>query len=220
MRNVELKGLDGTVKGEVELPPALFEIKPSPSAMYEFCKAHLASRRRGTASTKTRAEVRGGGKKPWRQKGTGRARVGSIRSPIWVGGGVAFGPRPRDYSYKVPKRVRRLALKSALSSRADDGKVLLVEDFSWPEPKTKSMESLLSALGLKEKKTLLLLGTLDENVVKSGRNLPYLTIMLAKDLNCYEILANDYLLVSEGALAQLKEVWGESSVDHSEADHN
>jgi large subunit ribosomal protein L4 len=220
MRNVELKGLDGTVKGEVELPSTIFDVKPSTSAMYEVCKAHLANRRRGTASTKTRAEVRGGGKKPWRQKGTGRARVGSIRSPIWVGGGVAFGPRPRDYGYKVPKRVRRLALKSALSSRADDGKLCLVEDFSWPEPKTKQMVNLLSSLGLKGKKTLLLLPSLDENVIKSGSNLPYLTIMLAKDLNCYEILASEYLLVSEGALAQVKEVWGESSIDHSETDHN
>lgn len=209
-----MKGVDGETKGEIELPRGLFGIKPSQHAMYEACKAYLASQRRGTASTKTRSEVRGGGRKPWRQKGTGRARHGSTRSPIWVGGGVAFGPKPRDYSYRIPKKMKRLALKSALSSKAGEAKLHIVEDFSFSEPKTKNMENILNVLGLKGKKTLLLLPSADENLLKSSRNLPYLTVKRAKDINCYEILNSEYLLVAVSALAQLKEVWGESSRDN------
>ncbi len=220
MLNVELKGIDGDIKGEIELPKSIFGTKPSQHAVYEACKTYLANRRRGTASTKTRNEVRGGGKKPWRQKGTGRARVGSIRSPIWVGGGVAFGPKPRDYGYRIPKKVRRLALKSALSAKAIEEKVYMVKDFSFSEPKTRHMDGILKALGLRSKTVLLLLSSFDENVLKSGRNLPYLTIKFAKDINCYEVLRNEYLLVSESALTQLKEVWGEPSDNNTGASGN
>lgn len=220
MLNVELKGIDGDTKGKIELPKSIFGIEPSQSAVYEACKFYLASRRRGTASTKTRSEVRGGGRKPWRQKGTGRARTGSIRSPIWVGGGVTFGPKPRDYGYRIPKKVKRLALKSALSTKAMEAKIHVVEDFSFSEPKTKSMENILEALDLKGKSTLLLLSSFDENVFKSGRNLPYLTIKPAKNINCYEVLKSEYLLVPESALIQLKEVWGESPNDNTGASDN
>lgn len=215
-----MKGIDGGTKGEIELPKSLFGIKPSQHAVYEACKTNLASRRRGTASTKTRSEVRGGGRKPWRQKGTGRARIGSIRSPIWVGGGVAFGPKPRDYGYRIPKKVRKLALKSALSAKALEEKIHVVEDFSFSEPRTKTMEDVLRALGLKGKETLLLVSSFDENVFKSGRNLRYLTIKPAKDLNCYEVLRSEYLVVTQSVLAQLKEVWGEPSNHNTGTSHN
>jgi len=211
MLTLELKGIRGDTKGKIELPESLFGITPSQHAVYEACKTYLANRRRGTASTKTRSDVRGGGRKPWRQKGTGRARVGSIRSPIWVGGGVAFGPKPRDYGYAVPKKVRRLALKSALSAKAMEEKIHVIEDFSFEEPKTKKMEDVLGALGLKGKETLLLVSSFDQNVFKSGRNLPYLTMRAAKDINCYEVLRCEHLVVLQSAVSQLKEVWGESS---------
>lgn len=208
MLKVELKGINGDKKGEIELPRSIFETEPSRPSIYEACKAYLANQRRGTASTKTRSEVSGGGRKPWRQKGTGRARHGSIRSPIWVGGGVAFGPKPRNYGYRIPKKVKRLALKSALALKAREAKIHIVEDFSFPEPKTKNIVNILKALGLEDKKILLLLPSRDENLFKSGRNLPYLTMKQAKDINCYEILKNEHLLVPVSALAQLKEVWG------------
>lgn len=215
-----MKGIEGKAKGEIELPNSIFGTKPSEASVYEACKAYMASARRGTASTKTRSEVRGGGKKPWRQKGTGRARVGSIRSPIWVGGGVVFGPRPRDYGYKVPKKVRKLALKSVLSAKATEGKISVVEDFSFAEPKTKMMDGFLSALGLRGKTVLLLLASLDENVFKSGRNLPHFSIRVARDINCYEVLKHEYLVVSESALDQLKEVWGEPATSDTGTSDN
>ena len=215
-----MKGIEGKAKGEIQLPRSIFGTKPSRSSVYEACKAYMASARKGTASTKTKSEVRGGGKKPWRQKGTGRARVGSIRSPIWVGGGVVFGPKPRDYGYKVPKKVRKLALKSVLSQKAVDGKVFVVEDFSFAEPKTRMMDDVLKALGLKGKTVLLLLSSMDENVVKSGRNLAGFRMRVARDINCYEVLKSEYLLVSQSALEQLKEVWGERATSNTGASDN
>ena len=145
----ELYSADGAVKGSIDLNPDIFGIEPNQAVMHQVVTAQLAAARAGTHSTKTRSEVRGGGRKPWRQKGLGRARHGSIRSPQWVGGGVAHGPKPRDYSQRTPKKMKRLALRSALSARAADGQVKVVETFdTWEAPKTKSAIALLDAMGV------------------------------------------------------------------------
>ncbi len=197
----------GEMRGEIELPEGLFGIEPNENALYEAVRNYLANQRTGSASTKSRGEVKGGGRKPWRQKGTGRARAGSIRSAIWVGGGVAFGPRPRDYSYRINKKVRRLALKSALSLRASEGKVLIVELPHLEAPKTKSMANLLKSLGVEGKSCLLLLKDRDDKVRKSGRNIEDLTLKSASCVNAYDVLSNEFLLLSEGSVDQLREAF-------------
>ena len=153
MPKVALYDMNGAQIGELELNDNVFGIKPNKSVMYDFVKMQLANKRVGSASTKTRAEVRGGGRKPWRQKGTGRARVGSTRNPIWTGGGVAFGPKSRDYSYRLPRKVRRLAIKSALSSKVLEDNIIVVDELNFDEPKTKQMVATLQALN-SGKKTL------------------------------------------------------------------
>ena len=146
MPKVAVYDMHGTQVGEIDLNDNVFGIEPNEAVMQQFVKMQLANKRQGTASTKTRAEVRGGGKKPWKQKGTGRARVGSTRNPVWRGGGIAFGPKPRDYSYKLPRKVRRLALKSALSSKALDSNIIVVDVLTFDEPKTKLMIETLGLL--------------------------------------------------------------------------
>lgn len=207
MTSCQAYSSSGESKGEVELPEALFGLEPNESVMYEAVKNYLSNQRRGTASTKTRGECRGGGRKPYRQKHTGWARQGSIRSPILVGGGVAFGPKPRSYSYSTNRKVRRLALKSALSLRAKEGRVLVVELPQFQAPKTKSMMAILKALGVAEKRCLLLVRELDEKVHKSGRNIESLTLKLAASVNAHDVLANEFLLLSEGSLEKLGEVF-------------
>ncbi len=197
----------GERKGEIELPDTLFGIEPNQNAIYETISNYLANQRRGTASTKSRGQVRGGGRKPWRQKGTGRARVGSIRSPIWVGGGVTFGPKPRDYSYSVNKKVKRLALKSALSLRAKEGKVLIVELPPLDVPKTKSMVEVLTNVGVRGKSCLLVLEDWDHAVYKSGRNVADLTVRPARSVNAYDVLSSEFLLLSEGSLDKLVQIF-------------
>lgn len=206
MPKVAVYNMHGAQVGEIELNDNVFGIEPNKAVMYDFIKMQLANKRQGTSSTKTRTEVRGGGKKPWRQKGTGRARVGSSRNPVWRGGGIAFGPKPRDYSYRLPQKVRRLALKSALSSKAIDNNIIVVDQLSFDEPKTKAMVQALQALNV-GKKTLLVTADGNANVVKSARNIPGVKPMRADFINVYDILKHETLLITKDAVAMVEEVF-------------
>jgi len=197
----------GGKAGTVDAPDDLFGIEPNIPVMHQVVNAQLAHRRAGTHSTKTRAEVAGGGAKPWRQKGTGRARQGSIRAPQWRGGGIAHGPKPRDYSQRTPKKMVRLALRCALSDRAANGNVLVVDDWGISEPKTKSGISLLEGLGLRTAgerppRVLLVLDRTEDAVWKSFRNLgERVQIVIPDELNTYDVLVNDWLVFSKATLA-------------------
>jgi large subunit ribosomal protein L4 len=201
-----MKKADGADGGSVELPDDVFGIEPNTAVMHQVVTAQLAGKRAGTHSTKTRAEVRGGGAKPWRQKGTGRARQGSIRSPHWRGGGVAHGPKPRDYSQRTPKKMVRLALRSALSDRASDGKLMVIDEWGIDAPRTKDGVKLLETLGFRSKgarapRVLLVLFRTEEAVWKSFRNLgDRVQIVLPEELNTYDVLVNDWLVFSKGSL--------------------
>ncbi|MCU1427501.1 MAG: ribosomal protein bacterial/organelle [Actinomycetia bacterium] len=204
--SVTVKTNAGADAGSVDLAPTIFGIEPNVAVMHQVVTAQLAAARSGTHSTKTRSEVRGGGAKPWRQKGTGRARQGSIRAPQWRGGGVAHGPTPRDYSQRTPKKMIRLALRSALSDRARDGKVVVVEDWGIDEPKTKRANEFLAALGLRTKgeredRVLLVLFRTEDAAWKSFRNLgKRIQIMLPEELNTYDVLVNDIIVFSRASL--------------------
>jgi large subunit ribosomal protein L4 len=199
MASVSVKTPTGGDSGTVELPDAVFGIEPNVPVMHQVVTAQLAARRRGTHSTLTRAEVRGGGAKPWRQKGTGRARQGSIRSPQWRGGGVALGPKPRDYSQRTPRKMIRLALRSALSDRAAEGKVLVVDDWGFHTPRTKDAIAALSALGV-EGKALVVLGPDDVAAWKSFRNLPTVHLLESGQLNAYDVLCSDVVIFTKDSL--------------------
>jgi large subunit ribosomal protein L4 len=204
----DLYKLDGTKEeAAVELPAHIFDIKPNDHAIYLDVKAILAHQRQGTAATKNRALVRGGGRKPWRQKGTGRARAGSIRSPLWRGGGTIFGPQPRTYDLKVNKKVKILARKSVYTYKAKDGAVKVVEDLKFPQPKTREFYNLLKKWELEGRKITLLLSDIREDVVRSGRNLPNVKIRLARDASTYDLLNNEVLLLEQSALEKLQEVF-------------
>jgi large subunit ribosomal protein L4 len=206
MTTLSVKRADGTDAAPIEAPDSLFGIEPNVAVMHQVVTAQLAAKRAGTHSTKGRSEVRGGGAKPWRQKGTGRARQGSIRSPHWRGGGVAHGPKPRDYSQRTPKKMVRLALVSALSDRAAEQKVLVVEDWGIERPKTKDGVNLLGALGLRAKgergeRVLVVLFRSEDPVWKSLRNLgERVQIVLPEELNAYDVLVNDWLVFSKASL--------------------
>jgi large subunit ribosomal protein L4 len=196
----ELFAVDGKQTGEVELNPDIFGIEPNVAVMHQVVTAQLAAARAGTHSTKTRAEVRGGGRKPWRQKGLGRARHGSIRSPQWAGGGVAHGPKPRDYSQRTPKKMKRLALRSALSARAADGRIKVVEDFDvWAEPKTKNATALLEAMGITGK-VLLLAEDHERTAIKSFRNIEGVIASNLGQANTYDVLWAETVVMSKGTL--------------------
>lgn len=196
----DLYAADGTSKGSVELNPDVFGIEPNKDVMHQVVTAQLAARRAGTHSTKTRAEVRGGGRKPWAQKGLGRARHGSIRSPQWAGGGVAHGPKPRDYSQRTPKKMRRLALRSALSDRASTGNIKVVESFEvWETPKTKNAVALLEAMGVTGK-VLLIAEDHERSAIKSFRNLDHVIAHNLGQANTYDVLWADTVVMSQGTL--------------------
>jgi large subunit ribosomal protein L4 len=202
---LEVYKRDGTKTGEkVTLRPDVFEIEPNDHAIYQAVRLYLANQRQGTHKTKVRGEVRGGGKKPWRQKHTGRARSGSTRSPVWVGGGTIFGPQPRAYDFRLPRKVKTLARKSALSYKAKNGEILVVEDFTFPAPKAKEMIAVLKALSLDEKKTLILVPSTDLNVYKSGRNIQSVNVLEANKASTYDILNNQVLLIQKTALGVLE----------------
>ena len=199
IRTVERKDVSGTVLGTVELDAELFGIEPNEAVLHQVITAQLAARRAGTQSTKTRAEVRGGGVKPFRQKGTGRARQGSIRSPQWVGGGVALGPKPRDYGQRTPKKMIRLALRSALSDRAKIGRIALIDSFGFETPKTKDAVKALEALGL-EGMVLVVIDREDDATRRSFANLSAVHTIVPAELNAYDVLRADWLLFTDATL--------------------
>lgn len=188
----------------VGLNDAIFGVEPRADLIAMTVNYQLAKRRSGTADTKTRREVAGGGRKPYRQKGTGRARQGTMRAPQFRGGGVVFGPHPRDYSFKLNKKVRRLALLSALSAKREDGDIILVEDFGLTEIKTKTMRSVLANLGV-ERSALIVLAEDDAIVILSARNLPAITVMRSEGVNVHDLLSHDKLVMTESALRKLEE---------------
>jgi large subunit ribosomal protein L4 len=190
----------GKKSGTVELDEAVFGLEPNVSVMAQVVTAQLAARRAGTQSTKTRSETRGGGAKPWAQKGTGRARAGSSRSPIWRGGGVALGPKPRSYSQRTPKKMVRLALRSALSDRAADGKVLVVDAWNFDAPSTKAAKAALAALGTTGRVLVVLGGATDAIAARSFRNLPEVHVISVGELNAYDVLVNDYVVFTQATL--------------------
>ncbi|MDZ4132771.1 MAG: 50S ribosomal protein L4 [Dethiobacteria bacterium] len=207
MPKISLYNRDGEQVDEIEIQAALFEAPFKQGALHQTVVSQATRRRLGTASSKDRSEVRGGGTKPWPQKGTGRSRHGSTRSPIWVGGGVTFGPQPRDFGTKVPKKMRRAALKSALSDKVREGKLILVDDFAIDTPQTKKMAALLDKL--KVSGGALIVGDQpDMNVIKAARNLPRVKTILARQLNSLDILTYNYLVMSKAALQQVEEVFG------------
>jgi large subunit ribosomal protein L4 len=208
---MELKVLNtsGTETGEVvTLSDEIFGAEISEHAMYLDVKAILANKRQGTHKAKTRAEVRGGGKKPYRQKGTGNARQGSTRSPLMVGGGTIFGPQPRGYEQKVNKKVKQLARRSALSAKAQAGQILVVEDFKLGEIKTKPVADILKNLGLAEKKTLMLTSEYDMVIARSGRNIEVLNIMTAEKASTYDILDSQAIVFQKAALKKIEDTLG------------
>ena len=199
MAKVDVRSQTGGTAGSVDLDDALFGIEPNGAVMHQVVTAQLAARRSGTQSTLTRAEARGGGAKPWAQKGTGRARHGSIRSPQWRGGGVALGPKPRSYVQKTPKKMVRLALRSALSDRASEGKVVVVDGWTFQAPRTKDAVAALAALGI-EGRVLVVAERSDENTWKSFANLPQVHVLSPGELNAYAVLVNDHVVFTTATL--------------------
>ena len=197
---------EGTSVGKIDLPEEVFNASADKHLLHEAVCCYLANQRQGTASTKTRSEVKASGRKPWRQKGTGRARAGTVASPIWVGGGIAHGPKPRDYYYSLPKKARRLAIKSALSIRAKEGNLRVVDSFTLPQPKTKEAVKMLSALGVDENKCLIIVSEKREELLRATNNLPYVKVMMAKDINVYDVLDSEMILIEKEAVAKIAEV--------------
>jgi len=201
---VDVYNLDGSKSEEkIDLRDEIFSIEPSDHAIYLDVKAYLANQRQGTHKSKERGEVAGGGKKPWRQKGRGGARAGTSRSPLWVGGGTIFGPRPRDYRQKINKKLKSLARKSALSYKAKSEQVFVVKDFNFDEPKTQKFVEILKSMNFENKKLLLLTKGKLENVYKSGRNIPKVYVLEAAKASTYELVNNQVLLIQQGALEDL-----------------
>ena len=205
MANAKLFNMAGQQVGEIELSEAIFGIEPNQAVVHEVVKNHLANCRQGTQSALTRAEVSGGGKKPWRQKGTGHARQGSTRAPQWTHGGIVFAPKPRDYSYSLNKKVKRLALKSALSAKAAEGNILVVDALELNEIKTKTMKEFLNAIGAS--KSVVITPTVNEKVVKSTRNIPGVVSTTATILSVYDIVNAKQLVIDKAALAIIEEVY-------------
>ena len=203
----------GEAVGEYELQDYIFGIKPNRGVMHQALERQLANARQGTHNTRTRGEVRGGGRKPWRQKGTGRARQGSTRSPIWVGGGTVFGPRPRKYTKRMPKKMRRLALRSALSAKYRDGQIVLVDDLAMERPRTREMVDILDRLTDGVGSVVVLLPDSDMPVEKSVNNLPYARTLRAQYLNIRDLLGYDYVIIPLAALEVIEAFLGEPQLE-------
>lgn len=206
MAKVTMLNIAGESVGDIELNDAVFGIEPNESAVHEVIKNYLANQRQGTQSARTRGEVRGGGRKPFRQKGTGRARQGSSVSPNHVGGGVVFAPKPRDYSYSVPKKVRTLAIKSVLSSKVQDGEIIVLDKLELEEARTKKMVEILGNVNA-AKKSLIVTDIKDENVVRSANNIPGVETTHTGSLNCYDMLNAGSLIITQDAVKKLEEVY-------------
>ena len=205
MANVSVYNMDGKEVGKIELNDAVFGVTVNEHLVHMAVVQQLANNRQGTQKAKTRSEVSGGGRKPWRQKGTGHARQGSTRAPQWTGGGVVFAPVPRDYSFKLNKKEKRAALKSALTSRVQDGKLIVVDELKFDEIKTKKFKAVMD--NLKVNKALVVLGENDEKVVKSARNIPTVKTALVNTINVYDILKGDTLVLTKDAVAKIEEVY-------------
>ena len=205
MPKVTLFNQDGSKNGEVSLNDTVFGIEPNDSVIFDAVLMQRASMRQGTHAVKNRSAVRGGGKKPWRQKGTGRARQGSIRSPQWVGGGTVFGPTPRSYAYKLPRKVRRLAIKSVLSQKVLDEGLVVVNELKFEQPRTKAFAEVLSNLDVNSK-VLVVLEDDNANAALAARNLKNVTVIPAKGLNVLDVINNDKMVITQGALSQVEEV--------------
>jgi large subunit ribosomal protein L4 len=203
MPTCDLFNLQKKKVGTLELHDHIFAAPVKPQLFYEVTTWQLATRRRGSAATKERSAVRGGGRKPWRQKGTGRARAGTSRSPLWRGGGTIFGPHPRDYGYPLPKKVRRAALRSALSLRYQDGKLLLIEDFPAPEIKTKAFVEAMEGLGIKN--ALIITDGENVNLERSARNVPWVKVLRHNGLNIFDILKYEHLIIVKPAIEKIEE---------------
>lgn len=206
MAKVDVYNLDGAVIGQIELSDAVFGIEPNQSVMHQVVKNQLANRRQGTGSTKTRSEVSGGGKRPWRQKGTGRARHGSTRSAQYVGGGIIFGPKPRDYHYTVSKKVRRLAIKSALSTKLQEKQLIVVENFELAEAKTKNFVTALKKLNVTDR-VLVVENEKNVDLELAARNIAKVQLSRANTINVFDLLKNEVLLISKAAVEKIQEVY-------------
>ena len=206
MPKVAVYNVQGAQVGEIELNDEIFGIEPNESVVHEAVVMQLASLRRGTHSTKTRAEVRGGGRKPWRQKGTGRARAGTFSSPLWRKGGIFFGTKPRDYAYSIPRKKRRLAIKSVLSSKVNKGDLIVLDSLALAAPKTKEMVQVLNNLKV-DKKALIVTVDNEANVERSARNIAGVKPLAADGINVYDLLKHDKLIITKDAIAKVEEVW-------------
>lgn len=213
---LEVRNLAGEVTGQIEVSDYVFGIEPNVAVMHQALVRQQANKRLGTHSTKTRGEVRGGGRKPWRQKGTGRARQGSIRAPHWKGGGVVWGPQPRDYTQAMPKRMRRLALRSVLSVKAREGQIVVVESFEGLAGRTKAMVEFVNVLG-EARGTLVAVGQKQENVGNAASNLPDVKALLVAYLNPHDLLKHQRLVLDRAAVDYIEQTWGEESEERLRA---
>jgi len=208
MPEVEVKDGNNNTIGKITLRDDIFGVQAKQGIVHDAVINYLANKRQGTHATKTKGLVSGGGKKPWKQKHTGRARSGSIRSPLWRGGGIVFGPQPRDYSYNLPKKVKRLALMTAFQEKLSSGEVVIIDNLSLEKPKTKDMVSILKNLGLHDKSVLIVLPEKNDTILLSARNIPGVSVTRAMDLNTYDILSKNVVLMTREAAAKLEEIKG------------
>ncbi|MEW6107994.1 MAG: 50S ribosomal protein L4 [Nitrospirota bacterium] len=205
MTEFDIKDKNNNPVGKIKLPEDIFGVGAKTGTVHNAVVNFLSNQRQGTHATKTKGLVSGGGKKPWRQKHTGRARAGSIRSPLWRGGGIVFGPQPRDYSYSIPRKVKKTALSSVLSEKLSAGEITIIDEIAIGKPRTKDMLSILKNLGLEGKSTLVILPEKDENVVLSARNIPGISVKRVSDLNAYEAAVHSKLLMTQKAVEKLAE---------------
>lgn len=206
MPKLSVYNISGEITGEIELNEIVFGVEFNEAVVHQAVVMQLANQRQGTSATKTRAMVRGGGRKPWKQKGTGRARCGSNRSPVWVGGGTTFGPQPRSYAKKMPRQARRLALRCALSAKVAAGQVVVVEGLTFDAPKTKNVAALLNVFQAADAKALLITAGADKNVELSARNMPKVTTITTMGLNCFDILNSNKVILAKEAVEKIEEV--------------
>lgn len=206
MPDIGIRDIENNVTGTMSLPEELFGLKGKEALLHDTVVNYLANQRQGTHAVKTKGLVRGGGRKPWRQKHTGRARAGSIRSPLWRGGGTTFGPQPRDYSYSMPKQARKIALYAALSAKIADDEVMVVDGLRLEEPKTKKMLEIINTLGISGESLLIVVSGRDNNVLLSSRNIPGVTVRPAGELHAYDVLSRTRVLITKDALEALKSI--------------
>ncbi len=205
MAEIDIKDKNNNLTGKLDLPDEIFGVKAKAGVLHSAIVCYLANQRQGTHAVKSRGMVRGGGRKPWKQKHTGRARAGSSRSPLWRGGGTVFGPQPRDYSHALPRKAKRLALKSALSEKLADGEVIIIDEIAIERPRTREMVAILKSLGLEGKSTLIVLPENNDVILRSARNIPGVTVQRVLDLNPYEVAVHSRMLMTRQSVEKLVE---------------